>query len=1046
MARKCDPKKGFQTAGACHIDTARRREQPAGEERGASGPTPIMSQLRKLQTEIEKTLKKVAEGLGIFDDFWDQLQVTDNQNNREKLEAQLKTEIKKLQRFRDQIKTWAANNEIKDKTDLLNARKDIERRMEKFKAVEKEAKTKAFSKEGLGAASRLDPRERQRAEMRDWLNSTVESLNTQAGGRGRGRVLRVGWGLEEFDAELEGMAGQKTKKGGKAPPRVAHLDESCTRHRQHIMRLEQMLRLLDNDAIGPDEVDGIKDLLDDYLDRNQEDFDEFASPDDMYGDLLEQMDTMADSVVAAPPSHSKAARDKEAKLEKEREERERERQKAAAAAVKAQLAAQGNTRLAVEVDDPPAPTKPSASGGAPVAPLRTASSSASSAGAAAGAAAAAGGGGGAGGGGAPPPPPPPPAVHPPPPPPPGRTGKEPLSPAGGAPASSMAAVLAAQQQEAAAAAAGSAPGTPVRAGLAAPPAAGAALAPPEVGAAAAGATPPPPPVRQPPPQSPQVFTAPDGSGFQSAPPAAGPQANGLRPQGPTAAAVVAAGVAKRPVGPAPSGAVPAALRQSLDGGGEEGRSPDGSMDALAAQLRTMGLADGGPALTPAQSLQLLQATAARSIPQPTDALWQSVPQRARLPPVQPPSSYPTQRLPIFEALGLYEKLDAETLFFIFYNQASPTEGLSAEPGARPSPPGSYQQYLAARELKRQAWRFHKQLGAWFQRHEEPKAGGQPGDDWEQGTYVYFDALLHEAEGGVPAPPGAPPPPPSGWCYRLKQDFLFKYDSLEDETPNRVLMNGTGPGRPPAAPRGVAYLSDEDRRLLEAGKVEHRGTTEATRRALALAEQTRDVAQNTLVEAHRQGQQLSQVGQHVEVIDADVHEASALLRFMRRCCCFQCCDCCDPTVEQDRRRKQRVNARRADRDYAAQNLAIATEAKQQAVHRLVRQEDPAFGGCELAARKELLSASERLREVRRGPQATDIGHGLPEQDKLEIKRETEEQDANLEAIGDTVSALKVMGRELADELSGQAPQLARLPDRVAAAHDNLGGLTREARRI
>jgi hypothetical protein len=22
--------------------------------------------------------------------------------------------------------------------------------------------------------------------------------------------------------------------------------------------------------------------------------------------------------------------------------------------------------------------------------------------------------------------------------------------------------------------------------------------------------------------------------------------------------------------------------------------------------------------------------------------------------------------------------------------------------------------------------------------------------------------------------------PSGWCYRLKQDFLFKYDALEDE--------------------------------------------------------------------------------------------------------------------------------------------------------------------------------------------------------------------------------------------------------------------------
>ena len=39
-----------------------------------------------------------------------------------------------------------ASSEIKDKTDITNARKEIERRMERFKLVEKEAKTKSFSK------------------------------------------------------------------------------------------------------------------------------------------------------------------------------------------------------------------------------------------------------------------------------------------------------------------------------------------------------------------------------------------------------------------------------------------------------------------------------------------------------------------------------------------------------------------------------------------------------------------------------------------------------------------------------------------------------------------------------------------------------------------------------------------------------------------------------------------------------------------------------------------------------------------------------------
>jgi CCR4-NOT transcription complex subunit 3 len=49
-----------------------------------------------------------------------------NPTQKEKLEADLKTQIKKLQRMRDQIKTWVASNDIKDKSQLLENRKLIE--------------------------------------------------------------------------------------------------------------------------------------------------------------------------------------------------------------------------------------------------------------------------------------------------------------------------------------------------------------------------------------------------------------------------------------------------------------------------------------------------------------------------------------------------------------------------------------------------------------------------------------------------------------------------------------------------------------------------------------------------------------------------------------------------------------------------------------------------------------------------------------------------------------------------------------------------------
>ncbi len=52
---------------------------------------------------------------------------------------------------------------------------------------------------------------------------------------------------ETFDAEMEGLASN-VKKNKKLPARHGHLEESISRHKQHVTRLEQMLRLLDNEV------------------------------------------------------------------------------------------------------------------------------------------------------------------------------------------------------------------------------------------------------------------------------------------------------------------------------------------------------------------------------------------------------------------------------------------------------------------------------------------------------------------------------------------------------------------------------------------------------------------------------------------------------------------------------------------------------------------------------------------------------------------------------------------------------------------------------
>ncbi|KAG9481577.1 hypothetical protein GDO78_010689 [Eleutherodactylus coqui] len=176
-----------------------------------------MADKRKLQGEIDRCLKKVSEGVEQFEDIWQKLHNAANANQKEKYEADLKKEIKKLQRLRDQIKTWVASNEIKDKRQLIENRKLIETQMERFKVVERETKTKAYSKEGLGLAQKVDPAQKEKEEVGQWLTNTIDTLNM---------------GVDQFESEVESLSVQTRKKKGDkdalaatSPPSHSHMED-----------------------------------------------------------------------------------------------------------------------------------------------------------------------------------------------------------------------------------------------------------------------------------------------------------------------------------------------------------------------------------------------------------------------------------------------------------------------------------------------------------------------------------------------------------------------------------------------------------------------------------------------------------------------------------------------------------------------------------------------------------------------------------------------------------------------------------------------------
>uniref|UniRef100_A0A673AZT7 CCR4-NOT transcription complex subunit 3 n=1 Tax=Sphaeramia orbicularis TaxID=375764 RepID=A0A673AZT7_9TELE len=247
-----------------------------------------MADKRKLQGEIDRCLKKVAEGVEQFEDIWQKLHNAANANQKEKYEADLKKEIKKLQRLRDQIKTWVASNEIKDKRQLVENRKLIETQMERFKIVERETKTKAYSKEGLGLAQKVDPVQKEKEEVGTWLTNTIDTLNMQ---------------VDQFESEVESLSVQTRKKKGdkEKQDRIEELKKFIEKHRYHIRMLETILRMLDNDSVQVEAIRKIKDDVEYYVDSSQDP--DFEENEFLYDDL--DLEDIPQSLVAtSPPGHS----------------------------------------------------------------------------------------------------------------------------------------------------------------------------------------------------------------------------------------------------------------------------------------------------------------------------------------------------------------------------------------------------------------------------------------------------------------------------------------------------------------------------------------------------------------------------------------------------------------------------------------------------------------------------------------------------------------------------------------------------------------------
>lgn len=616
------------------------------------------------------------------------------------------------------------SNDVKDKSILMENRRLIETQMERFKASEKELKTKAFSKEGLIAASKVDPAERAKMELSSWLSNQVDELARQ---------------VETTEAEIEQIiGGAKKKKSGSASERAAQLDQLNDRRKWHSSRLEILLRMLENGSLDPDRINDIKEDISYFVESNAEEdfdeddgiYDEFNLDDEEEAFGLKETDDMVSHDAASQPDDSissatKPLPPKEAKpVKKEAEESKPEEKSRKAsltsttsvtrktstsetAAKDAKSIPQANFTQAKPSTSAPAsgppvssPVKASATSSLP--PIRYAAAAAA-------------------------------AVSP------------TTTAAVTSPVSSTTARPAADAQAA----------------LTSPqPAPGASEA--VNGASAVVATQSPTP-SQAQPSSASVSSTPAQEHAKAAQRVDSQEdALGGQPVSPGAGRVGAG-----PPGLRANGAIassPGHHDESAEPGLTTTAGADGASEApgsdvafqpaqLAASSAAAGLVQpvGGGAGTEIQqeAAQRQQGTDPRlpnsladlvssfesakqnslrrdadldqlhrslesnfmNVPEPQDSDKPKyyVPQN----PFPTPAWYPQTPAPVFDNPAVYAKFDEDTLFYIFYYSQR-----------------DYHRYLAARELKKQSWRFSIRYGTWFRRHSEPVTINE---DYEEGS-------------------------------------------------------------------------------------------------------------------------------------------------------------------------------------------------------------------------------------------------------------------------------------------------------------------------
>jgi len=607
-----------------------------------------------------------------------------NQNQKEKFEVDLKKEIKRLQRYRDSVKTWASQDAIKQKPPLIEARKEIETRMERVwrffqsKRSERqglqsgEMKLKSYSKEGLGKRH-LEPLTAQQEVAIGWIDKQEEALKCQ---------------LDDLIEQQERLTGssRKKKKNRERDDEELALEKRVEQHEFHIKKMKMLKEVVINRKIKPSLIDSIKEEVEYYVTDAIQD-PQFMDDEYLYETIQDAIENEnKEEPVEAEESPTPPMPEK--KLEKRPSKKSRKKEKK----LKPVKLVTQNDKKRTPFGSPPSSSSAQTGNKSRTLAMDTDKISdniISFAG----------------------------------------SKKPVVSPVPIADHNTPSSTANLRQ-----------------------------ILKDQIKSSNAKIQPPVPSFTESlePARSVAASVTSDSLKVMRTPPAQAEISHrDVLPSLTLTQQIQSDQVSKSTVKKVPALAdiikdelaktqnfnVPSCSQPKSGSESSHSKPPTPYMNLRSSREAPVEQSahmkhSSNPVLS---QLDTVLHKSYQNMIQPSDTCQE----RAYLPrnPYQTPRFFPEHPDTMLFEPSVFEKFDTDTLFFIFYFQQR-----------------TYQQYLAACELKKGAWRYHKKYLTWFQRHSEPE---ETTEEYEKGTYVYFDY-------------------DTSWCPRMKAQFVFEYSYLEDE--------------------------------------------------------------------------------------------------------------------------------------------------------------------------------------------------------------------------------------------------------------------------